>query len=102
MNDRQLRELKRQGVSDEDIAGRLGRSIRSVQNKWRKIGTNSEKQQRVPFTTKEDKLVSTALLHHLLRVAHVVPAAAPPVQQAPSSVVAPDRSPLPWPQRQQS
>ena len=61
VNDRQLRELKRQGVSGEDIASRLGRSIRSMQSKWRTIGSDSEKQQKVPFTKKEDKLVSVTL-----------------------------------------
>ena len=53
----QLRELKRQGLTEQDIASRMGRSVASVQSRWRKIADEGEKRKLVRFSKAEDKLV---------------------------------------------
>ena len=53
----QLRELKQEGLTNEEIASRMDRSVRSVKNRWRTIADESEKQKRVRFSKAEDKLV---------------------------------------------
>ena len=53
----QLRELKRQGLTNQDIASRMGRSAASVQHRWRKIADEGEKRKRVRFGKAEDQLV---------------------------------------------
>ena len=53
----QLRELKRQGLTNQDIASRMGRSVASVQHRWSKIADEGEKRKRVRFSKTEDKLV---------------------------------------------
>ena len=60
----QLRELKRQGLSNHDIASRMDRSVGSVQSRWSQIADEGEKQKQVRFSTAEDKLVG---VHSLVR-----------------------------------
>ena len=54
----QLRELKQEGLTNEEIASRMDRSVASVQGRWSTIADESEKQKRVQFTKAEDRLVS--------------------------------------------
>ena len=53
----QLRELKRQGLTQQDIASRMGRSVKSVQSKWSRIADEGEKRKHVRFSEAEGKLV---------------------------------------------
>ena len=53
----QLRELKQEGLTYEEIASRMDRSVHSVHGRWRTIADESEKQKRVQFSKAEDRLV---------------------------------------------
>ena len=53
----QLRELKRQGLSNQDIASRMARSVDSVRQRWRRIAGEGEKRKWVRFSNAEDTLV---------------------------------------------
>ena len=46
----QLRYLKRQGLSQQDIASRMGRSVGSVRYRWSKIADEGEKRKCVRFS----------------------------------------------------
>ena len=60
----QLRGLKRQGVTNQDIASRMGRSMDAVKHRWHIIAGEGEKRKRVRFSKAEDKLVRAAALTH--------------------------------------
>ena len=57
-----LRELKRQGLTNQDIASRMGRSVRSVTGRWSKIADEGEKRKQVRFSKAEDELVGFTCL----------------------------------------
>ena len=97
----QLCGLKRQGVTNQDIASRMGRSVKSVQGRWSQIADEGEKRKQVPFSKAEDKLVRlTCLTSIYLVTTHCVSPAAAPGCEASALDVAPDRAPLSWPQRE--